>query len=165
MNAKAEVTDGDRLGETVQHVLALSDTQEAAVEMLLREVAKDTALREALLAPWEREAAKHAISGAIRSERRAIWSRPAGPDARVGALANAVRRSLLDFRLPGGLPLRLATAAEIAEAAETYRKRAEDEAGKSRWLRRVEAALPDGKRVGDVMDDAALEKLRAEDDA
>jgi hypothetical protein len=163
MNAPAKI-DAPKasLHEAARRALDASHDQAGAVDRLVSAARRDKALREALLAPWEYQAAQHVIGALIRQDRRTIWSRPSAPDARVAALSNAVSLSLLDFRLPGGKPLRDASAEDVSAAAGFYAEQAADMDAKARWLNAVAAALPDGAVVGDALDVATLDKLREE---
>ena len=159
MNARAHIeTPAASLRRIVAEIVATSDTREEAAAALLRRVRGDAALWAALMEPHEKMAADAAVRGMVHEQRRRIWARPVEPDARVAALAN-MHATLMDFRLPSGLRLRDATAADCMDGATFYARQAGDMAWKARWLSAVAEACGDGV-VADAMDERALAALR-----
>lgn len=79
---------------------------------------------------------------------------------RAVARRNVVR-AWLNFRLPteGNKRLGVATAKDLAEGAEAYRRQSGDMQHKAAWLSAIREKLPRGKTVADVMDDGALDAL------
>lgn len=140
-------------------VLDSTSNAEKAVEALLERVRKDAVLREALLAPWERQAAQTLIGGMIRKRRSVVWNRPAAPDARVHVLGAANRRLLLDMMVPGGKRLRFCDKADVLASAESYRKQAQDNTGKWHFFAAIGVKLPEGKMVQDHFAEADLEAI------
>lgn len=147
-----------------------TSSEEAAAE-LLRRVGTRGHLYQALIGPYVRVAARELVEAMTRQARASVWraataaavQAPAAQTARASAAARAVAAALLDFPLPGGCPLRMATRAQVAEAAERYRAMAADMAWKARWLDRIADALPDDEAaVADHLDNAALLSLRQE---
>lgn len=136
-----------------------------AAERLLALARADAGLYAALMADHEAAAARRAVEVKFRSVRSAVWSRPAGPDARAGALARINTHTLLDFTLPGGRRLGDATRAEVEKAASYYGKIAADSGFKQRWLAKVAAAAPKRGTVSDKLDAAALLRLQKEAEA
>lgn len=72
-----------------------------------------------------------------------------------------VVRAWLTFRLPtqGNKRLGAATAKDLAEGAEAYRRQSGDMQHKAAWLLAIKAKMPRGKTVADVLDDRALDAL------
>lgn len=137
-----------------------ADDLNEAVDRLLDTARRRPDIYALLMSPHEQTAARQVLGGFFRQERRAIWARPVGPDARVAVLANAVGAALMDFRLPGGLPLAQASSEEVREAAGFYARQAADMAWKGAWLDRIAASLPDGKTVSEEFTEAQLAAMR-----
>ena len=131
-------------------------------ERLLVVARNDPRLLAALLEPHEINAAMDAVQKAVSDFRRVVWARPnrEAQAERVDALIDSNRAMLLDFPLPGGLALRLATKADVRAAAGFYRDHSDDMAHKSRWLVRIARRVPEGKTVAEALDNSALEKMQ-----
>jgi hypothetical protein len=86
----------------------------------------------------------------------------ANPDS-VKALASVIGRTLLDFRLPKGMPvLRDATAEDIAEAITRYRKTAATMTLRVQWLEAIAARLEPGQTVGQALDEVTVRRMYEE---
>lgn len=70
-------------------------------------------------------------------------------------------RLLLDARLSNGKRMAEATGADINDEIAVYEPQARNMMAKVNYFRLVVARLPDGKVVGDVLDNAALTKMWA----
>ena len=171
----AETPEGrEALLSLAAECVAKNTSSEEAAAELLRRVGTRGHLYKALIGPYVRIAARELVEAVTRKARKSMWSAaarapapaaqsPAAQVARASAASRAVAAALLDFPLPGGRPLRLATRAQVAEAAKRYRAQASDMAWKARWLDRIAAALPDDDTaVANHLDNAALFQLRQE---
>lgn len=157
----------ERLTSLIAECATGADSIDAAADALRKAVRADRFLYDALMDSYEGAAARAAVRVYFRAERRGIWSaapqqweRPAGPDSRVGALAHINTVALMNFRLPGGLPIGKATEVNLREGAQFYATHSADMAWKSKWLDRVAAALPEGKVVAEAFSEADLVKMR-----
>ena len=137
-------------------------TYREGAERLLAVARNDPGLLAALLEPHEINAAMEAVQKAVSDFRRIVWEGPnrAAQAERVNALIRSNRAMLLDFPLPGGLALRLATKADVTEAAGFYRDHSDDMAHKSRWLVRIARRVREGQTVAEALDNSALEKMQ-----
>lgn len=133
-----------------------------ATRALLAQVRKQRALRDALTEPLLEAACYQAVSAQMRQQRHRVWTPPNYSAGGNGARVIALATSLLDFPLPGGRRLGEATRAEVAAAAELYRSYADDMGHKARWLALVAQSVPDGGKVGEVLDEARLAELQKE---
>src|ERR1035437_1534088 len=142
----------------------------AATELMVRTVEKDSGLYRALHDPLTRAACYDAVSQQTRSARSAVWNAPlAQPSSialrgRVIDLARGTINSLMNFQLPipGGGWLRDAERPAVLASKEFYGKQSKDMGEKERWLQLIAQHLPNGKTVGQVMDEARLRELQAE---
>lgn len=165
MNAPARNIQSQKseLTMVIERLLEKHPNAVDAASALLAEAKDDMRLYESLMRRYEVDAAQDAVRDVISRERCAIWKaahvRPAAPDNRVTALARANSSALMDFRLPGGLPLRLATAEQIMAASDFYVTAGKDALAKGGWLKRVAQAVPDGKTAGEVMTEDDLKGL------
>jgi hypothetical protein len=158
---------------------AIEDVKLVGIEELAREVlaecggdinkATDAIVRQAVadrsvLRLLAFAAVRSVASFNVRSKRSQIWTAPhydpGGNGHRVRALAAGNAAMLLDFPLMDRTPLRDASKEKVRENAETYYKQADDMNWKSRWLALIAARIPDGKSVGECLDEAALCELR-----
>lgn len=141
------------------------DVKKATDALTERALSEESFLRTNL-ADAVRTACYNAVAGCIRADRRVVWATPQPTTqeraAQVRALAAGTVASLYDFPLPGGKPLRDATRADVAQAAQFYGDQARDMAWKSRWLGLVAQSLPEGKKVSEVLTQERLEELRHE---
>lgn len=156
-----------------------------AVDYLLKAVADDRGARDAMMKPYERQAARELIGGVVRQGRQRIWNnagssvnRDASAAAQktaiesahpgtirntVSALSDGVKRtSLMDFRLHDGTPLADADKIKVLDAANHWRVKATDMAWKARWMERVADKVPNGKTVRDALDENALADMQKE---
>ena len=101
-------------------------------------------------------------NSALRHERAAVIRASAQPPAPTmnGAVIRAVlARNLLDFPLAPGMLLRDALKGDVLDQADRYQKQASDMDHKARWLRRVAAAVPAKKTVGQIMTAQRLKSI------
>lgn len=92
---------------------------------------------------------RHAVSGQTR--------------ANVSALAAGVARSLLDFPLSDGTPLRMASRSQVERQEAMYASQAAELGNRARWLRAILARMGSAEKVGDAIDeDTALALYRGE---
>ena len=139
-----------------------------ASDILFKRITTDNALHAAYIEPLIREWCADLISAeCVRKPRHAIWNasmiEPVPASATTTESNERARnfaRSLLDFPLPGGKPLHLASKADVEQAAEFYRKQAEDMAWKARWMQRIAGAMGRKRTVGSAFTAEQLEKLR-----
>lgn len=89
--------------------------------------------------------------------RRAVIRSASRAD--VDALADGLAASFLDFPLSTGVRLRDADRTAIETQAEIYRRMHVATGHKYRWLQLVLQSLPDGKKVGAVLNEARLSEL------
>lgn len=70
-------------------------------------------------------------------------------------------RAWMNFRLPtaGNKRLGQATATDLKEGAEMYRRQSGDMQHKAAWLEAIRPKVPRGKTVADVLDNATLDAL------
>lgn len=73
---------------------------------------------------------------------------------RISAGANVIQ--LLNVTLPNGTRMAEAKRADVEHAISTFEPQATDMLRKAAYYRMVRARLPEGKKVADVFDDAAL---------
>lgn len=136
-----------------------------------RQLRRDVALRQTVIAEIMAYAIKNRVQHSMRSDRAAlVRAVTVLPDFRAQrerylTLEKPIRESLLDFTLRGGLKLRNATRATIIEQIELYEKPAADMSHKARWLRFVLQGLPDNMAVETVYTEARLLELWNESDA
>lgn len=137
-----------------------------ATEWMIERVGKSRALYRSLMDPLVKTACYETIASVCRKNRSTIWNtqQPTAEEqrGRVIALAGGTMSSLLDFPLPGGLPLRLAGRGDVAAAAEFYSRQSKDMNAKARWLQMIAQSIPDDKTVQEVMTDARLAELQEE---
>jgi hypothetical protein len=153
------------LGALIEQAVETTDNLQDAAAELLRLVKPHPELYASLMANHEYAAARAAVGVRVSASRRAIYAarssheRPSQPDGRVVALSRANVNVFLDFALPGGLSLSKATAEEVQQGASFYIERGTDAMRKGRWLERVAAALPKGKKVSDKFSEADLAQM------
>lgn len=159
----AKAPQKTQLTLAIERILSDHPNAVDAAAALLSEAKNDQALYAAIMRRYEVDAAQDAVRDVISRERCSIWKaahvRPNAPDERVVALARANSSALMDFRLPGGLPLRLATSEQIMAASEFYVAAGKDALAKGGWLKRVAQAVPDGKTAGEAMSEDDLKGL------
>jgi hypothetical protein len=141
----------------------------SAANFLLDRARGDRDLYQALLGQYELDAARRMISAAIAKNRKDVWTRTRGdfvrpkqPDARVQMLARANSTALMDFPLPGGKPLHLATAEEVAQGAIYYLERGRDAVAKGTWLNRIADGMNPGVRVSEAYGETDLQRLKGD---
>ena len=170
MAAIAKQDDRDlraELNEIVANCQSKHGDFDNATKALLKVVRKDAALYEEMFVSHEWAVAKEMISGAARHKRKTIWrhhdeAARSASDGRVVALVRSNVSALLDFPLPGGLPLGSASKLAVSEASEFFNRQASDMSEKGTWLGKIAAKLPEGKTVFEAFSEADLEKLREE---
>lgn len=150
MTTKAELAQA-------AHTEANGDTGKAA-SLLYDRIMSDHVLRAEFIEPLVREWCADLIAAeCVRKPRAAVWSEAVNHGS--NRRARAVVRSLLDFPLPGGKPLHLATRAEVSDAADFYTRQAEDMAWKARWLTRIAGGMGRKRTVGAAFDADGLQAL------
>lgn len=160
-------------GRSTESTIKISDLAKAAFEasggdqvkaarLLQEDVLSEPRKYHALMDPLVKEACNMAVSDYVRERRSKVWNAPApANDAdRVRALAEG--NALMFFLLPGGKRLAEATKADVLEAADRYRKQADDMAAKATWLERIAAKLKGNKTVEHFFDEDQLRSLREE---
>ena len=115
-------TATERLAAMVGDCRDESPDDTSAAKLLLERAKSDDELNAAMLGPYEWRAAKDAIDRARKVQRGKIWhGQPSGDGGaandRVVALVRVNSSTLLDFPLHGGLPLKDANKAQVAETA------------------------------------------------
>ena len=166
---KIETPARVNINEAARDAMIGAEDYAAGAKRLLERAHRNPALLDALLQPHEWHAALAAVRNATTSKRKAVWTAPTRAEKAEGAervflLAESIGEMLLDFPLPGGRALRLATKEDVNEAADFYRTKAVDMGHKARWLARIARKVPKGQTVGDALDNAALEKMQKETD-
>lgn len=154
---------GYTLGGLAREALARKEGSTTdATEYLVARLSKDAVLLRAVVRDAVRDAVSVHVEHSMRDSRRSILSQTTrGPDA-VISLANGLSRALLDFQLANGVPLRKATREQVLDQADGYSKTAKDATHKARWLQAIGQSVPDGKTVGDVMNDERAAELYRE---
>lgn len=146
--------------EAVEKAWANATTTDEATKALLKIMKRDAAVREALLAPWEWRAAYEAAGRFRRNWRLAIRAaanratahKPGQPQTSPRALV----RAMMDYALPNGMALRDATREDLHAAVEAHRALVTPMLHDMKWWQRVAKALPEGKTVGESLDEMAL---------
>lgn len=159
-HAKAPPADTPSLAELARQALADAGGDVAkATAALSNALIADRDLLRGIVRAAIKSAVQTHVQGAMRQERQAIVrASRIGPDASL-RMARFVARSLLDMPLAGGLKLRDANKKQVLEQAEIYRRQGSDMLRKSKWLRAVAKALPDGKTVGEGLSAAKVQQL------
>lgn len=165
---------------------AAGDSRNAAI-LMEQGARKNPALYKALTEPYLTDACWEAVRLQAHTHRKRIWNAPAeskpagkemvgtkfgassGTDAaeqksRVVALARGNAATLLNFPLPiQGLPrLGEADLGMLKQAAEFYRKSANDQGAKAKWLSLIIKAMPDAEtKVEKLFDEKALRELQS----
>jgi hypothetical protein len=96
------------------------------------------------------------VTRVVGNQRRTVFDHAAAAKAgrsRSEALAKGVESMLLDMPLADGTRLRDATKFEVLESADRYQKLADTNGHRARWLLAIADVIPDGRRVGDVIDE------------
>lgn len=163
----------ESLQEIAQKMLdrASGDVESAALALTTR-ASKSPALFRRIMSPGLRQACYDLIRGQCRNNRQAIWHTPqptiSETRSSVASLASATiatTRTLMQFPLPGGMYIENATRGDLREAIGFYSLQASDMSAKARWLSLIESKLRnDDVTVGEVLNLAVLQKLRAEAD-
>lgn len=136
-----------------------TDAAEAEVYERLR---GDPDLLRSMIGPVVKMASSVSVNGVIGGQRAAVFDKAAAARAArasaQGAIA-VIASSLLDMPLSDGTLLRDATRFEVIEAAERYHKLSSTMAHRARWLSAIAERVPDGKRIGDAINDAVAQEL------
>lgn len=149
--------DGESvLAEAVARAVDGHDTIEGAAKALLEAARNDSRLYREMMASAEWQVAAERVRAAMHAGRSNCLRAVTAADAEADAAMLRKSLRLMEFRLPGGLPLRKATAADLKEAAEHYHRRAKTEKARGDWLLRVRKALPQDKTVGEALSEADL---------
>ena len=160
MVATAKQSADVTMGELAREALAMNggDT-DLAVAALVERLSNDSRLLRAIVRDAVKDAIVVRVEMAMRNTRAAILKTTTGGRGAVVALASGISRALLDMPLANGLPLRNATRAQVLEQADRYAATAKDATHKAKWLQAIAQSVPDGKRVGDVMNDERAAEL------
>lgn len=132
-----------------------NDTDKAE-EYLFEMLTNSPSLLRTLVRGAVRTAVSENVTKVITNQRRTVFDSAAAAKAgraRSEALARGVESMLLDMPLSDGTRLRDATRFEVLETAERYQKQADTQSHRARWLQAIAAIIPDGRRVGDVLDE------------
>lgn len=148
------------LGQLARDYLSKHDGQtDAAVEALTKALLRDKPLLRSIIKAALHDAVSYRVEASLRTDRRQIMRTAGQSRDGVIALANGLSRALLDMPLANGLRLREASRTQVLEQASRYDGLAKDMGRKARWLELIGQSIPDGKTVGDVMDDARAAEL------
>ena len=160
MNAPTPKFETYTLGMLAREALSkcAGDT-ERATHSLVDRLSNDADLLRTIIRDAVKDAVTMRVEGAMRGTRAAILKATTGNRGAVVALANGLSRALLDMPLANGLPLREATRAQLIEQADRYASTARDAGHKAKWLQAIAQSVPDGKKVGDVLDDERAAEL------
>lgn len=156
-NAPIKITKADAIAAAWAGAASNAEATQRLRDMM----AADPALYREIVAPFEEQAAAMAVQRKKIADRAYAWSRPTGPDARVGALARVNAASILDqFRLDTGLPLGDATKADLIDCAARYDDRARWNADKASFLMAVAQRIAGKKTVRECMTADEVEQIR-----
>ncbi len=142
---------------------AAGNDVEEAVSVMVEMLSDDETL-QAVVDDAVQMVAVTAVGAAMRRERAQIVRaamRPALPDgrSRAAAFVSSVSMSMLDFPLAGGQRLGAAVRSDVERQAALYEEHASDMSHKARWLRRIAERMPEGRAVGDVLDEMTVAAL------
>jgi hypothetical protein len=126
------------------------------VDMLL----KDRSALMELVAPVVIRASSDRVRRGLRNSRNSLLRSVERIETRSNVVALA--QALLDFPLQSGKRLRDATRTEVLSFAEFQERQGKRMMHMARWLSVIAQAVPDGKVVGDVMDDKRAAELLKE---
>jgi len=135
-----------------------------AAKLLEDHAKRDVNVANALLLPLLHQACYDAIRAVCKQERGFIW-KAAEQDLKRQATAGASRvrahgRRLMDFILPHGAQrLGEATRAELIRAVEFYRKQAQTELQRARWLELVAERVEGRRKVKNALSEDRLGEL------
>jgi hypothetical protein len=158
--------------ELAHAALEETDSNETAATIVLRDqVLEDIAYVDEICALIVHRVAMDSKDKSSNTSRRRSTSTvhttgtAADPDS-VTALASVIGRSLLNFRLPNGMPvLKHATADDIDAAIVKYRKTAHTMTTRVKWLEAIKTRLQPGQKVGEAIDELTARKLYEDADA
>lgn len=97
------------------------------------------------------------VNEIVRHQRQSILHQHTRD--RVVALAEGMLPCLLDLPLAGGLKLRDATRNDLIDQIHRYETQAGDMMHKARWLGLVLQSVPEGKRVGQILEEKRVKEL------
>lgn len=165
---EAESTPGERINTLAHECLKQADGRcEGARRIFVQKLQRDRALYRSVVATLIDQAAHEAIELAMRRSRLAIIDAATpGPQARgdLGLVVTAVR-SMMDYPLRGGLPMRKATREDVVEQSELHRGNVLSNLAKQLWLERIAKEMPEGSTVGDVLREEQLVSMWQDVDA
>ena len=136
-----------------------NDVEEATAVMV--EMLSDEDTLQAVIDDAIKLVCETAVGAAMRRERAQIvratmrYALPNGRQ-RAAAFVSSVSMSMLDFPLAGGQRLGAAVRSDVERQAALYEEHASDMSHKARWLRRIAERMPEGRAVGDVLDEATV---------
>ena len=142
---------------------ALKESRGDAVKAtaILEEHAKrDVNIANDLLMPLLRQACYDAIRSVCRRERRDIWTAPNYTKGGNGQRVTQLASRLMDFPLPGGLPLAKAKREDLEQAVDFYGKQAQRMAQIREWLHKVAERVDGRKMVKTCLTEQQLAELR-----
>ena len=165
MNIETRITtDTTNIAEAARTAMDGAPTYRDGAKRLLAMTRDDAELKAALMGPYEMSAAMDAVTLASRAYRKTIWTAPSRAERSEQAEQTFVlaesNLEMLDFPLPGGKPLRLASKADVKAAAYFYSTQATDMAYKGRWLVKIAGKMKFGQTVGEALDNEALKKMQ-----
>lgn len=159
-SSTTEAADGHAsLRAIIREIVAESETHEEATKRLVERVWSDDRLRADFIEPAVREGCYRLVGKAISAARGDILAAPSVKNNSNGARLREAAAGFLAFPLWDGTRLGEATTEQIKDTAVRYRKQADTMAQRAAWLARVAEKVPKGKRVSDVLTEAALEAL------
>jgi hypothetical protein len=128
-----------------------NDTDEAK-QYLYEKIMSDSALLKALIDQAVKISSMASVQSAVNNKRAMIMKSVHNSGESVVFLANGILHAILDMPIAGGKALRNATRDDLAAQFQIYESRANDMKVKARWMQLLESNTPDGKTVGEVMD-------------
>ncbi len=150
-----------QVSELAQQALSEANGDAAKATAILEEHAKrDVNLANELVMPLLRQACYDAIRAVCRSERRNIWTAPNYTKGGNGQRVTQLASRLMDFPLPGGLPLAKATRQDLEHAVDFYGKQAQRMAQIREWLHKVAERVDGRKMVKSCLTEQQLAELR-----
>lgn len=128
-----------------------------AAGLLANRLSRDKKLLNIVVEEAIREVANDRARQLNMQLRRAVIRSASRAD--VDALADGLAASFLDFPLSTGVRLRDADRKAVEVQVEIYRRMHVTTGHKYRWLQCIAQAIPDGKKVGDVLAESRLNEL------
>lgn len=130
-----------------------------ATEILEQQAAGDIEVWKTLTEGLLRTACYDACRRICISERQAIWFSPGYDAGGKGDRIKEHSKSIMDWPLPGGKALRHANKQDLIDAAEFYKKQADQMASIAQWLNAI-AAKVKNRTVEKCLTEAQIRALR-----